>query len=486
MSAPAALDEPTGLPSARPSLLRDRDFASYLIGQAVSVTGSDVTTVAIPVLAAVQLHASTLQVSGLVVAGRLPPLLFTLPAGVWADRVAKKPLIVVTDVASGLVMLTLPAVSLAGTPPLAQLYAVTFLVAALQAVGSTASIAYVPALVGRERLVEAHARLGASNSLADLIGTNCGGVLVAILGGARAVCLDAVSYLVSAVMLLRIRVPEPLAPPRSERSSMAADIRAGLAYVWRTPLVRAFVVSNAATAAAMSAGAAIWSLFLLRDLHLSAQVLGVVMGAGGSGGVAGGWAGRRLAARFGPGPVILASLLLVPVAQTPLLFAPPGPVGAAVIGGGMAVQCACAVASGGLIRSVRQMLATDELQGRAQAAGAWLASALRPLAALAAGVLGTVVGLRATFAAITLALLVPFAVLWRSPVRQLTASPTPLELPAAAGPALPAACAAAPFRARQAGDDAGPPPPVRKHTTTGGTALPRAQAAHQLDDQERL
>ncbi|MEY9840500.1 MFS transporter [Streptacidiphilus sp. EB103A] len=412
------------------TLWRDRNFRSYLIGQGVTVTGSSVTTVAIPVLAALELHASTLQVSCLAVAGRLPPLLFTLPAGVLADRVAKKPLVIGCELASGVVLATLPLVSIVRTPPLLQLYAVTFLVAAFQVVGGIASVSYVPCLVGRARLVEANSRIGSVSSLADLIGSNTGGALVVLLSAARAVSLDSVSYFLSALLLLRVRGPEP-APPRDAAASMLTEIREGLRYTLRTPLVRSFVLSNTATASAMAASSAIWSLYLLRNLHFSAQVFGLVMGAGGLGGVVGGYSGRRLAARFGTARVILTALALFPLAQLPLLLVGPGLVGQWAIGAGMVVQVGCAVASGGLIRSVRQILAPPELQGRAQSTGSWLAFGLRPVASLAAGVLATAVGLRPTLVVTTAFLILPFWILWHSPVRHLR------DLPGHPSPAAP-------------------------------------------------
>ncbi|MFE0629360.1 MFS transporter [Streptomyces sp. NPDC058864] len=425
------------------SLWRHPDFRNYAVGQGISVAGSGVTSVAFPVVATLQLQASTLQVAGLVVAGRLPPLLFTLHAGVLADRWPKRPLVIGCELATGTVLASIPLVSLVATPSLLQLYAVTFLVASLQVLGSTASTSFVPQLVERHRLVEAHARLGTGNSLADTVGANVGGVLVGLLGAGRAVAADSLSYLLSAVLLMRVKTVEPARDPGDRPDSMWADIRAGLTYTLRTPVVRAAVLSNCVSASAMSACAAIWGLFLLRTLGWPPTVLGLVMGAGGIGGVIGGITGRHLAARYGPGRVIVTALALAPVTQLPLLLARPGIVTQVAIGTAMVVQTGCAVASGGLIRSVRQLLAPPRLQGRAQSSGMWLAFALRPPAALLAGVLGTVIGLRPTLAVITCVLAVPAWMLWRSPVRHLkspaiSSPPPPTVLPSPAPPSEPA------------------------------------------------
>jgi Na+/melibiose symporter-like transporter len=410
---------------SRRGLWRHREFRLYSLSQQTSVAGSSLTSVAVPVIAALDLHASTMQVALLAVAGRLPPLLLSLHAGALVDRVAKRPVLIACELGSALVLLTLPLVSLAATPPLWQLYMVTFTVSALGVVGSTASISWVPHLLERDRLIEANARLGAGNSAADMFGSNTGGALVALLGAARAVTLDCASYIVSALLLLRIHTPEPPPVPRDKAASMLADIRAGLAYTLRTQLVRPLVLANCATSSAMAASSAIWALYLLRNLGWTPTALGVVMGAGGIGGIAGGIAGRRLAARFGPAHVMLTALAINPVAQVPLLLAGPGLAGQVAIGTGMAVQTGCAVAHGGLQRSIRQLLAPAEMQGRAQASGSFLAFGLRPLASLLAGALATAIGLRITLSLITLALTVPFLVLWTSPVRHLHEIPNP-------------------------------------------------------------
>ncbi|MFJ9844100.1 ATP-binding protein, partial [Kitasatospora sp. NPDC101155] len=219
MTAPPA----RGRPDRPRTLWRQPNFRNYALGQGISVAGSGVTLVAVPVVAALKLHASTLQVAGLVVAGRLPPL------------------------------------------------------------------------------------------------------LVALLGGGRAIAADSLSYLLSAVLLMRITTPEPARTEPKQSTSMLADIRAGLADTLRTPLVRAAVLSDCVNASVMAACAALWSLFLLRTLGWPPTVLGLVMGAGGIGGVIGGITDRRLAARFGR--VIVTALAMSPVCQLPLLLARPGVTG---------------------------------------------------------------------------------------------------------------------------------------------------------------
>ncbi|MCX4884823.1 MFS transporter [Streptomyces sp. NBC_00847] len=250
-------------PNAPGSLWRDRDFRHYAVAQGISVTGSGVTTIALSVLAVVELHASTFNVALIAFASKLPLLLLSLHAGVLADRRRKRPLIITCDLLCAAVLLTLPTAQFLARITLIHLYAVAFTVAALQVIGSNASISFLPSLLGPGRIKDGNAKMGAGNSLADLIGTNSGGALVVALGAARAITVDASSYLASALLLWRIRHHEDPPPPRKAGTSQWAEIREGLTYTLRTPVVRSIVLSNTATSFVLAASSALWSLYLL-------------------------------------------------------------------------------------------------------------------------------------------------------------------------------------------------------------------------------
>ncbi|MFD3970303.1 MFS transporter [Streptomyces cyaneofuscatus] len=227
----------------------------------MTVAGYGITTIGISVIAAVDLQASTMDVALIAVAGKLPALLLSLHAGVLADRYRKRPIIITCDVLCALSLGSIPLAQFVGQVTLGQLYTVAFLVAAFQVVGSNASISYLPTLLCGEQLKEGNAKLGATNSLADLAGNNLGGLLVTVLGAARAIALDALTYLICAICLLTIRHHEPEPAPRPEDSSQWAEIREGLAYTLQTPVVRSIVLSNATTSFALAASSALWSLY---------------------------------------------------------------------------------------------------------------------------------------------------------------------------------------------------------------------------------
>ncbi|GHH56679.1 MFS family permease [Streptomyces candidus] len=246
------------------TLWRHTDFRRYWGGQAVTVAGFGITTIGTSVIAVVDLHASTMHVALIAVAGKLPPLLLSLHAGVLADRHRKRPIIISCDVLCALILASLPLAQLVAEVTLGQLYTVAFLVSALQVIGSNASISYLPVLLSGEQLRKGNSKLGATNSLADMAGNNLGGLLVTLLGAARAIALDALSYLICAFCMLRIRHREPKPAPRPAGTSQWTEIREGLDYTLNAPLVRSIVLSNATTSFALAASSALWSLYLLR------------------------------------------------------------------------------------------------------------------------------------------------------------------------------------------------------------------------------
>lgn len=164
---------------------------------------------------------------------------------------------------------------------------------------------------------------------------------------------------------------------------------------------------------------------LLRVLGMSATVFGVVLGIGALGAAAGALSAPNLAQRYGPGPMMLAALAITPLTQIPLLLASPGVGWEITIGAALFLQLACAAAAGTTQRSIRQIVTESGMQARMQAVSTWLTSGARPVAVLLAGGLGTWIGVRPTLAFGSCLLVVPFAVLARSPVRSLRKMPEP-------------------------------------------------------------
>ena len=199
-------------------LWRRGDFLKLWSAQTISQFGSAVSQVAIPLVAVLTLHASAFEVAALSTVEFLPFLLFTLPAGVWVDRLPRRPILVIADAGRALALGSIPLVAAVGHLTLAQLYVAGFVTGTLTVFFDVAYQSYLPSIVEREQLVDGNAKLEISRSAAQIGGPGLGGVLVRAFTAPYAILADAVSYLCSAAFLFGIRTKE-VVPARTARSS---------------------------------------------------------------------------------------------------------------------------------------------------------------------------------------------------------------------------------------------------------------------------
>jgi MFS family permease len=376
-----------------PGALRERDFRRFWFGETVSLFGDQITLIALPLTGVLALHASAAQMGYLIAAEIAPALFFSLHAGAWLDRRGRRrQTMIVTVVGRAALLATIPAAYWLGILSLAQLYVVGFLIGTLSTLFFVAYTTLFVSLVQREQYLEANALLNGSRAFSFVGGPSVGGLLVQALSAPGALIADAVSFLVSAFTLGSIK---PLEPPTEEAER--GHVKAGLRYLWRSPVIRASLL---ATATINFFNFVFWALFLLyavRTLHVRPGVLGLVLGAGAIGGLLGSILTGRISRRLGVGPAFVAScvlfpapLVLVPLAHGPywlvltLLFA-------AEFFSGFGVMVLDIV--GG---SIKTALIPDRL--RARVAGAYMVVnyGVRPLGALLGGALGTWIGLRPT------------------------------------------------------------------------------------------
>ncbi|WP_250993297.1 MFS transporter [Streptomyces sp. RKAG337] len=233
---------------------------------------------------------------------------------------------------------------------------------------------------------------------------------------------DVLSYLVSAWCIWRIRTPEGPRPPA--RRGLVTGISEGLRSVAGHPTIRSLILALSSLSFALGIMNTYWTFYLLSTLQWSPTALGVVMGAGGAGSLAGALLAPRIGNLIGPGPLIITGFALTPLTELPLLLAGPGLAWQIIMAASLVVQLACAAAAGTTQRSVRQVLCEPGFQARMQSASTWLTAGSRPLAALVAGALVSVAGVRATLAVGTVLMIVPVALLLLSPIRTLRTFPT--------------------------------------------------------------
>jgi MFS family permease len=297
-------------------------------GQTVSELGSVVTRTAVPLVALLVLGAGPLEMAYIVVAGSLAVLLVGFFAGAWVDRVRRRPLLIASDAVRALLLFSIPIGYATGALRMEQLYVVVFLEGCLGALFSAAYPAYVPSLIGVDRVVEGNSKLATSSSIAEIGGPGIAGGLVQLVSAPFAILVDAVSFVVSAISLLLIRAPEPPRPARTTATPIRQEIVEGLQLVRRHRLLFPIVLRSVVAHVAGSFYGVLYTIYLIEDLHLTPFLLGVVVSAGGVGSLVGSLFASRVIRRFGLGPALIwtaagASILgvLTPLAQGPLLVA---------------------------------------------------------------------------------------------------------------------------------------------------------------------
>ncbi|MER5549862.1 MFS transporter, partial [Streptomyces sp. NPDC002589] len=409
-------------PGVSTSLWRHRNFRWYLTGQTASVAGSSITSMALPVLAVLELDATTAQVAWLTFLGQLPPALLALHAGALADRRSKRRQMITGDLVSGAALATVPVAAALDALTLPQLMGVAVVQGAASVLHDAAAISLLPSLVDRSLIQRGNSRIGALFAVAATGGSNLGAALTSVFGPARALLGDVASYLVSAGCTALIQAPEPL-PDRSKDRRLRTQIGEGLRYVYDDERLRTLTLVNAASSFALGMLNTLWALYLLRSLALGTTVFGVVLGLGALGAAVGALTAPALAQRYGPGPMMLTGLAITPLTQIPLLLASPGHGWQIAIGAALFLQLACAGAVGTTQRSIRQIVTTGDMQARMQAVSTWLTSGARPAAALLAGGLGTWIGVRPALIGGACLLVVPLVVLACSPLRSVRRMP---------------------------------------------------------------
>jgi MFS family permease len=381
------------------SLWRDPSFRRFWAGEAISLLGSQVTALALPLSAVLLLDAGPAEMAILGLLSYLPFLVVTLPAGVWADRRRRRPLLLVANVGRAAALLAVPAGAWLGVLSLPLLYGVALVVGVLTVLFEVGYLAYVPHLVARHQLVDANARLQATSSAAEVGGPGLAGLLIAAVGAPVAILIDSASYLASAVLLLGISRGEPEPAAARRQSDIVGDIRTGLRVTFTHPVLRAFALAAASNNLAWQIVEVVLLIYATQVLRLDPLAIGALFSVGAIGAVFGAVAAGRLGRRLGVGRTIVGAMvlcgagtLLVPLA------APPSALGWATLAVALFIGGFGNTISVVHVITVRQTITPDELLGRMNASYRTLTYGAIPVGALIGGVLGETIGLQATMA----------------------------------------------------------------------------------------
>lgn len=407
----------------RLGLLREPDFRSLFLSTTVAQFGYQITTLALPLAAVIALDVGEFEVGLLSSMTMMAFLLIGLPAGAWVDRMRRRRVLIVSDLVRAAVLATVPIAWWAGVLTIWQLYAVAFVIGLFTVFFDVSYQSYLPHLVGRENLVEGNAKLEAVRSTAQLGGPVLAGQLIGWLTAPVALAFDAVAMGASALFLVRIRRREAK-PQVAHDARILTDIKEGLAFVFRNRILASIVAATSWWNLWIGAYMAMAVVFLPRDLGLTPGTIGLFFGVFGVGGLVGAFVTGPVTAWLGEGRAIWISTLISSPGLLLLPAAEPGwriwiaALGMGTVGIGAVVYNVNQV-------SFRQRLTPDRLLGRMNATVRFLAWGLSAIGALLGGILGELVGARATLWIGAIGVCLAFLPVFFSPLRNLRDLPRP-------------------------------------------------------------
>jgi MFS family permease len=399
-------------------LSRNTDFARLWLGESVSAIGSQVTMLALPLLAVNDLGASAGQMGLLGAAETTPFLLFALLAGVWVDHRRKRPILVAANVARAVLLGLIPLLAALGILTMADLLVIAFAVGSCAVPFEVAYQSYLPRLVDRQELIEANSRLTASTSVAEIGGPGLGGVLVGALTAPVAIAADAISFLASATSLATIQRVEPDADPHPGDRGIGGQIREGIRETASNRYLLAFAGEAATYNVAWSAMNSILVLWAVRELGLNAATIGLVFSVGSVGALLGALVTGAVARRVGVGRAMWTSAVVSNLGVLLIPLAGGGTTAEiALLGAAFFLQGLGATATNVHTYAIRQAVTPDRLMGRTTAVYRVLTHGFVPLGALLGGLLGDALGLRPALAIAAVALFPSWLWLYFSPAR---------------------------------------------------------------------
>ena len=411
-------------------LWRHRDFLKLWSAETVSQFGSQVGQLALPLVAILVLDASAFEVAALTTVEFLPFILFTLPAGVWVDRLPRRPILITGDFGRAALLATIPIAYLADVLTLGQLFIVGFFVGTFQVFFDVAYMSYLPSLVDRDKIIEGNSKFEITRSAAQVGGPGLGGILVQLFTAPYAILIDAVSFLASGLFILGIRKEEPrpeAVTVDGGKTSLWYELKEGLRFVLGNLNLRAQAGCTATSNLFSSVAFSIILVYAIRELELSPGLIGLVLSIGAVGSLIGALTATRISNRFGIGPTTIAVAALFGPTMLLIAFAPTGDAAVPFLVAAMLVFGFTVVVYNIVQVSYRQAICPPRLQGRMNSVMRFIVWGTIPIGNLLGGTLATQIGLRETI--VVGAVGGTSAVLWIvfSPQRHLREMPEPID-----------------------------------------------------------
>jgi len=397
------------------------DFLRLFAAQSVSLFGSEISLIALPLTAVLVLGASPAQMGLLAAVEKLPFMLVGLFAGVWVDRLRCRSVLVTADIGRALLLASIPCAAAFGLLRIEQLFVVAFLAGVLTVFFDVGYQSFLPDLVDRSRLTEANGRLEASKSLAEMAGPMLGSGLLQIAAAPFAIGIDALSFLLSGLFLRSIRTS---VPPKTGtvRAGMLSEVAVGIRLVLRHPLLRPIAACSATMNLFYQMLAAVYILYVTTQLQLAPALIGIVFGIGSLAGVAGAVLASRLASRIGTGTTLMLSTVVSGLAGLSIAFVRPGDVMlVALVLAQLLMMLGVPIYNINQL-SLRQSITRAGVRGRVNATNRCLVWGTMPIGSLLGGLLGQAIGLQPTIAVAASGMVLAAAWIAASRVRTLTAA----------------------------------------------------------------
>jgi MFS family permease len=414
--------------SSGSSLWRHSDFLKLWTGESISLLGSQITFLALPLTAVTWLQATPFEMGLLGALEFAPFLLFSLVAGVWADRLPRRPILMAANIGRALLLGSIPLMALNGWLGMGYLYVMAFGVGVLTVFFDVAYQSYLPVLVTREQLVEGNSKLEGSSSVAQIAGPALAGGLVQAFTAPIAVAADAASFLVSAFCLGLIRRREIPGNRAGKWEPIWGEIREGLDVVFHSPILRSIAGCTATNNFFSNVRFAVLTIYVVRELGIEPGLLGIIFAVGSVGALIGALWGSAIARRWGVGPTLISAALVgamgslaLPAAQGSITFA------VAMLILGLFINGGANPVYNITQMSLRQSIIPLRLQGRMNASMRFLVWGTIPLGSLTGGALGEVIGIHTTLVIGAIGGLLAVIWVYFSPVRNLI-QPPPTDL----------------------------------------------------------
>lgn len=400
------------------------DFLNVWSAETISQFGAQISTFAVPLIAAITLDATPLEMGVLAAAGPAPRMAIGFVAGAWADRLPRRPIMIATDLGRMITSALIPFAAITGNLSF-EILLIAAVLTGLQGVFFDAAwVALLPNMVGRKQLTDAMSKLMGSQSLAQVIGPALGGLIVGWIGGPSAMWITVATFALSAWFLMRMRMPETPPDRSTSATTMWMEVREGLVELWREPVTRALMNSAIVLQFGGWIFLSVYVLFMTNDLGLSSQGIGLVYASGGIGALVGTIVAPRIASKYGVGRSILIGAIGFGISNLPVPLA--------FYWKELALPAVVLSETGAWFflmiynvnrSALRQAITPDKLRGRIGAGSMTMVSASVMLGSLTGGVIGDIWGVHeALYVGIVIMALAAIWV-WRSPVPGIVEMP---------------------------------------------------------------